>query len=255
MKYLLLLTYDGTDFAGWQKQPRKRTVQGVLEEAASALFRAPVKVTASGRTDAGVHALGQVAEFFREEETIPPEKVMFALNGLLPADVRVRRSGRAPEGFDCSRSAKRKTYIYSAYFSAAASPLAGRYAARLPAEPSAARMREAAELLVGKHDFAAFRASGYSSRTSEREIESVEIEECRKESITFYRIRVTGNGFLYNMVRILAGELFAVGCGKEEGITRAFREKERSALAGTMPPQGLLLEKVDYGVPLFGTEE
>ena len=253
MRYLLLISYDGTDFSGWQIQPQKRTVQGVLSEAAKEIFGTETAMTASGRTDAGVHALGQVAHF-DAITTIPAEKLAQCFNRLLPPDVKVLKSALAPEDFDCSRGAKKKTYVYSAYYAQTELPLLRRYAARLAWKPDVSKMRAAAELLLGEHDFAAFRSSGFTSKTSVREIYNVEIVEQSEKGHTLYQIKVTGNGFLYNMVRILAGELFAVGCGKEQMITKAFETGERKLLAKTMPPQGLLLEKVEYDTPLFGDE-
>ena len=254
MKYLLLTSYDGADFSGWQTQPGRRTVEGVMEEAAAQIFGAPTLLTASGRTDAGVHALGQVV-MLDGETTIPAEKLSACFNRLLPPDVRVLKSAEAPAEFDVTRHAKRKTYRYLAYFSETELPLFRRTHARLFARPDVEKMREAARLLVGEHDFAAFRSAGFTSKTSVREIYDLTVSEQRESFGDLYTITVTGNGFLYNMVRILSGELFAVGAGKEEGITRAFQTGERSCLAKTMPPEGLTLMKVDYGVPLFGTEE
>ena len=247
MKALLLVSYDGTLFSGWQRQPNARTVQEEMEEAAFRAFSRRVTLTASGRTDAGVHALGQVVEG-DFPEGIPPEKLRECLNIQLPPDVKVLRSCKAPEAFDVTRQAKRKTYCYNAYFAETELPLYSRYAARLKRQPDIALMREAAKLLEGEHDFSAFRASGYTSRTSIRTLYSVNIENTAIPSGTLYSVLVTGNGFLYNMVRILAGELFAVGCGKQEGITRAFETGERSALSVTMPPHGLVLVSADYGI-------
>ena len=254
MKILLLTSYDGTEFSGWQRQRERRTVQGELERAASALFGGIVTVKASGRTDAGVHALGQVVQL-DVQTALPPDKAGICLNRLLPPDVRILKSAEAPCGFDCTRGVRQKTYRYTAYACPAEIPLLTRYAARLRAVPDLGRMREAAELLLGEHDFCAFRASGYTSKTSVRTLYGVNLEESPLPGGKLCSVTVTGNGFLYNMVRILAGELFAVGCGKREGITEAFASGKRSALAKTMPPQGLTLMKVDYGAPLFGAEE
>ena len=254
MRYLLLLSYDGTEFAGWQKQPNKRTVQACMEEAAEKIFGKRTIVTASGRTDSGVHAWGQVAQL-DADTTIPAEKLAACFNRLLPPDVKALKSAEAPADFDCTRGAKRKTYVYSAYYAQSELPLLSRYAARLPQEPDVEKMCAAAKLLIGEHDFCAFRSSGFTSKTSVREIYSVEISSKTEDGAKKYQIEVTGNGFLYNMVRIISGELFAVGCGKAEGVTRAFETGERHALSKTMPPQGLCLKKVDYGVPIFGAKE
>ncbi len=253
MRYLLLITYDGTDFSGWQNQPGKRTVQSVMEKTAEQIFGTSTAVTASGRTDSGVHATGQIVQF-DADTSIPPEKLAACFNRLLPGDVKVLKSAEAQDGFDCTRGAKRKTYVYSAYYAQTELPLLGRYAARLKRKPDAERMRAAAKLLIGEHDFAAFRSSGFTSKTSVRELYAVDIIETPEKGYTYYQIRVTGNGFLYNMVRIVCGELFAVGCGREEGITRAFENLKRSELAKTMPPQGLCLEEVEYDAPIFGEE-
>lgn len=250
---VFLISYDGTDFSGWQRQRNARTVQGVLEETAQGLFGRAVRFTASGRTDAGVHAMGQVAQA-EIDTTVPAERLRECLNTALPPDVKILQSVAAPEGFDCTRGAKKKTYVYSSYYAECEMPLLARYSARLSRKPSVERMRTAASLLVGEHDFAAFRAAGFTSKTSVRTVYSVEIAQKTEETFTQYEIAVCGNGFLYNMVRILAGELFAVGCGKEEQITQAFATGERGLLAKTMPPQGLTLKCVDYGLPLFGVQ-
>ncbi len=251
MRYVFLIGYDGTDFSGWQKQAGVRTVQETLERAAESVFHGQVKITASGRTDAGVHAQGQIAQC-DGDTNIPAEKLRECLNIKLPPDVKILKSALAPDGFDCTRGAKRKTYVYRAYYSECEQPLLTRYFARLERKPDIEKMRGAASLLLGEHDFAAFRAAGFTSKTSVRSIYDVQISEKEQQTYTEYSISVTGNGFLYHMVRILAGELFAVGCGKEQGITRAFLTGERTSLSRTMPPQGLTLFCVEYSSPLFG---
>lgn len=256
MRYVMVVQYDGTHFSGFQRQGKgERTVQGVLEETALKIFGEPVRVTGSGRTDAGVHAAGQVCHFDVRTE-IPAEKLRECFNRLLPPDLKALSSAEAPEGFDCSRSAKRKTYCYRAYFSEAPRPLLGRYAARLQKRPDPAAMKEAASRLEGEHDFAAFSSAGSSAKTTIRRLYAVEISDETKNGYTMYEIRVTGNGFLYNMVRILAGEIFAVGCGKSaDGIPKAFESGSRTLVAKTMPACGLTLESVDYGPDVFPAKE
>lgn len=250
MRYVLLVSYDGTEFSGFQKQPKGRTVQGELERAAAEIFGRETKVAGSGRTDAGVHAEGQVCHL-DAITNIPANKLRECFNRILPPDLRVLESALAPEGFDCTRGAKRKTYCYSCYCAESEHPLIERYAVRLKEKPNLEKMRAAAELLVGEHDFKAFCAAGSSAKTSVREVYSVAIEEHAGK----YEISVCGNGFLYNMVRIIAGELVAVGCGKQEGITAAFEGGERNLLAKTMPAKGLRLVKVEYSVPLWDATE
>ena len=253
MRYVLLVSYDGTHFAGYQRQKRgERTVQGVLEQAASDIFGLPTRVTASGRTDAGVHARGQVCHL-DGETTIPPEKLRACMNVRLPPDCKVLSSAAAPEGFDVTRGAKKKTYIYRFYTAECELPLLSRYAVRVREAPDPKRMQAAASLLTGEHDFAAFSSAGSSAKTTVRTVYDISIRMQTQKDHTMYEIGVTGSGFLYNMVRILAGEICAVGFGKTtENIARAFQTGERSLIARTMPPAGLTLEAVDYGIPLFG---
>lgn len=251
MRYVLLVQYDGTHFSGFQRQVNARTVQGELERAAAEIFKGKTRVAGSGRTDAGVHAFGQVCHL-DAETTIPAERLRECFNALLPPDVKVIRSALAPEGFDCTRNTKKKTYVYTAYYSECDLPLLNRYSTRLKERPDVARMRRAAAMLEGEHDFKAFSSTGSSAKTSVRTVYEIKIET---KAIPFgeqYKIRVTGNGFLYNMVRILAGELVSIGCGKGmDNIESAFASGERSLIAKTMPAAGLALERVDYGVPLF----
>ncbi len=251
MRYALLIQYDGTFFSGWQLQKKgERTVQGEMERAAEEIFSLPTRVTASGRTDAGVHARGQVCTF-DAVTTIPADKLPACFNCHLPPDVRVLACAVVPADFDCTRHAKKKTYLYRAYFAPCELPLCSRYAARLTAKPDVGRMREAAALLCGVHDFKAFSSSGSSAKTTVREIYEIKVR-VTQNGHTMYEVEVTGNGFLYNMVRIIAGELFAVGCGKPtQNILQALETGRRTFLAKTMPAAGLTLQNVDYGIPLF----
>ena len=255
MRYVLLISFDGTHFAGSQRQPGARTVQSALEEAAGKVFVSPVRAALSGRTDAGVHAAGQVAQL-DGETPVPPEKLREALNRLLPPDLKVLASRAAPAGFDCTRGARSKTYCYRFYTAESELPLLERYAVRVEGRIDAALLCEAAGRLVGEHDFAAFRATGSSAKTTVRTLYSVTAEERRVMGAKLYEVRVTGNGFLYNMVRIIAGELYAVGCGKArcEDIDLAFKTGDRTLLFRTMPAKGLTLEQVRFDVPLFGAQ-
>ncbi len=252
MRYVLCVQYDGTDFSGYQRQERgERTVQGELERAASAIFGCETRVAASGRTDAGVHARAQICHL-DGETSIPAERLCLCFNRELAPDLRVIASAAAPEGFDCTRGAKRKTYVYSAYYAPTELPLFSRYAARLQECPGISPMQAAARLFEGEHDFRAFCASGSSAKTTVRTIYRIEISEIRRGTLSIFRIYVTGNGFLYKMVRSIAGELFAIGCGKPLApLEAALAHGDRALLAKTMPAAGLLLDRVDYGIPLF----
>ena len=255
MKYVLAVSYDGTHFSGWQIQRGARTVQGILEQAALEIVQAPVKVRGSGRTDAGVHARFQVCEF-EADTNIPAEKLRECFNRILPPDLSVIKSALAPEGFDCTRTPKTKTYVYRAYYSPCALPLCERYEVRLAQRPDLVRMQSAAKLLIGKHDFKAFSATGSSVKTSEREIISIVVRARAEDGSEHYEIEVCGYGFLYNMVRIIAGELFAIGFGKEDNaIKRALTTGKRELLAKTMPAKGLTLLNTQYDVPLFSGDK
>ena len=252
MRYVLEVAYDGTEFAGSQRQNNARTVQGELERAARQVFGVPTRVVLSGRTDAGVHAAAQLAQL-DADTPVPAHKLAEVLSRVLPDDVKAMKSAAAPEGFDCTRAVRKKTYCYRFYCARTAHPLLARYAARLEGTPDVARMRAACTLLEGEHDFAAFRATGSSAKTTVRTVCSIGIGALTACGVPMYEIRVTGKGFLYNMVRILAGELYAIGCGiaDMDDIAAAFATGERARLYRTLPACGLTLEQVDCGIPLF----
>ena len=253
-RYVMRIAYDGTHFCGSQRQPNARTVQGVLEEAATRAIGAPVQIALSGRTDAGVHAAGQICHF-DAETAIPAERLREAIGRFLPPDLGVMQSAAAPAGFDCTRGARRKTYCYRFYDAPAAFPLWERYAVRTD-PPDLAAMRRACPLFLGEHDFAAFRATGSSAKTTVRTLYALSVDVFTQYGGTMYEMRVTGNGFLYNMVRILAGELIALGTGRAspDAVSAAFAAGDRTLLAKTMPAKGLTLEQVEYEFPLFGAQ-
>ena len=242
MTVKLTVEYDGTNYCGWQIQPNGVSVQEKLQDALFCLTGEKISVTGSGRTDSGVHAKGQVASFSVKKENIPAENYASALNGLLPKDIRVIKSEREKEGFNARFSAKKKTYRYSFYVSDVERPLYERYATRtLPLNVN--EMRRAAAALVGEKDFKCFCAANSSVKDTVRTIYSLDVEE----SGEFIFVTVCGNGFLYNMVRIIAGLLAAVGEGK---MTSAEAEKivagKRRAAGKTMPAKGLCLLCVEY---------
>ena len=242
MTVKLTVEYDGTNYCGWQIQPNGVSVQEKLQDALFSLTGEKISVTGSGRTDSGVHAKGQVASFSVKKENIPAENYASALNGLLPKDIRVIKSEREKEGFNARFSAKKKTYRYSFYVSDVERPLYERYATRtLPLNVN--EMRQAAAALVGEKDFKCFCAANSSVKDTVRTIYSLDVEE----SGEFIFVTVCGNGFLYNMVRIIAGLLAAVG---EEKMTSADAEKivasKRRAAGKTMPAKGLCLLCVEY---------
>ena len=236
----LTLEYDGTEFHGFQRQPRLRTVQGVLEERFSRALGEPVKVIGAGRTDAGVHALGQVANF-RTTRPVPMERLAGVLNAALPADVKVQACGEVGEEFHARRCARSRTYRYTVIERVAPSPLLGRFALIVPDALSVERMSQAARPLLGRHDFRAFQASGSETATTERTLMRL---DCRRDGDCI-TITAEADSFLYRMVRLIVSGLLAVGRGElePEALARALRTGERPAAAC-----GLCLVQVSYGV-------
>ncbi len=248
MRYVLKIAYDGTAYAGWQRQKNALSVQEALENALQAALGIERRITASGRTDAGVHAAGQVCHF-DGELTVPPARMPDCLNRFLPPDIRVIEGWQGKEDFDSNRSAKRKTYCYSLYVAERDMPLKERYAVRIESAPSLARLQETARLFEGEKDFKAFCAAGSSVKTTVRTVYEVRVEEGESYGSRDIRLYVTGNGFLYNMVRTIAGELLDISQGKrtKESLLQAFESGDRGLLGKTMPAKGLTLIEVNYG--------
>ncbi len=249
MRYVLKIAYDGTAYAGWQRQKNAISVQERLENALLSALNADVRVTASGRTDAGVHAAGQICHFDLEGVSVPPEKMPDCLNRRLPPDIRAIAGWRAGEEFDSNRSAKRKTYCYSLYVSEREMPLKERFSVRIDEAPPLEDLRKIAKLFEGEHDFKAFCASGSSVKTTVRTVYEVRVEEGESLGSRDIKLYVTGNGFLYNMVRTMAGELLDIALGRrtKESLLLALKTGERSLLGKTMPAKGLTLVGVEYG--------
>ena len=238
------LSYDGTEFCGWQIQAAGRTVQGVLEEVLASFLKEKIRVTGSGRTDSGVHAESQTCHFDTENLSVPAEKFAPALNSFLPADIRIRKSAAVGNDFHARFSAKERIYRYR-FFPGTVVPPVWRHccwAVRHPMDID--RLNRLAALFVGTHDFSAFMTSGSSAKTFTRTIYSSSVSE-RDGRIIF---RITGNGFLYNMVRIMAGALMRVGRGekREEDIERALSTGDRRLMPDVAPPEALYLVSVEY---------
>ncbi len=248
MRYALKIAYDGTRYAGWQRQKNGRSVQEELENALLAALGVEKRITASGRTDAGVHAAGQVCHFDCEC-SVPPEKMPDCLNRFLPEDVRALAGWAADEEFDSNRSAKRKTYCYSLYQAERDMPLKDRYAVRVEDLPSAELLQNYARAMEGEKDFKAFCASGSSVKTTVRRVYEIRVEEGESFGSRDVKIYVTGNGFLYNMVRTMVGELIELALQRrtKESLERAFQTGDRNLLGKTMPARGLTLIGVEYG--------
>lgn len=247
MRFVLVIAYDGTAYAGWQCQKNAQSVQEILENAIENALGVRVRVTASGRTDAGVHALGQTCHF-DGDFSVPPEKMPDCLNRFLPADIRILKGYSAEDSFDCNRSAKRKTYRYSLYASPWELPLKSRYAVRVDSLPNIEILKENAKLFEGEHDFKAFCASGSAVKTTVRTVYEVRVEETQSDGVKGVDVFVTGNGFLYNMVRTMVGELLELSAGKRtrESLDLAYQTGQRELLGKTMPAKGLTLVSVEY---------
>lgn len=255
MKYALFVQYDGTEYGGWQVQKNTVTVQQKMEEAALDLFGKHVSVVASGRTDSGVHASAQVCHM--EVETgVPAQKLADAFNFRLPEDIRVLKSASAPENFDATRSAKKKTYCYRMYFSQRQRPLKDRYSVWVKGYADLQKMQHISRFFEGEHDFKAYSKSGSSAKTTVRTVYSVEVKAFSEDGVTDIEVHVTGNGFLYNMVRTIVGTMlyFAQGSLDEAAVLKSLNKGDRSSVGKTMPANGLTLENVDYGFDLFGEE-
>ena len=240
----LTIEYDGKDFNGWQKQPNKLNIQGSIEQAISQITGEEIDLQASGRTDAGVHALGQVANF-KTNSQIPIEKFAIAINTKLKRSIRIIKAEEVDEKFHSRLSCKRKTYRYIINNSEQGTAIYRNLETNIPNHLDEEKMNEAVKYFIGEHDFKAFKASGTSSKSSVRKIYKAEVIEMPNNRIY---IELTGNGFLYNMVRIIAGTLVDVGMEKiqPKEIINIINSKDRSLAGKTLQPQGLFLLSVEY---------
>lgn len=243
MNVKILLEYDGSNYHGWQKQKNALGIQEIVEKAIYRVTGENVKVVGAGRTDAGVHARGQVANFHTNCR-IPVERLPYAINSHLPEDIAVKGAEEVPADFHARYSAKSKVYSYTIYNGPFPSPLLRRYSYFYPRPLDVEAMREAAKAFIGVHDFSAFRASGSPVKSSVRKIMKLEV----KKSGDLIIIEVEADGFLYNMVRIIAGTLLEVGSGKKkpEEIPLVIDSRDRERAGITLPAHGLCLERVVY---------
>lgn len=242
-RYMLIVAYDGTAYSGFQVQPVAPTIEGELNKHLSALFGQDIKVIGASRTDAGVHALCNAA-VFDAETSMPAEKIAYALNQRLPEDIRIQKSGEVAAGFHPRHTDTRKTYEYRIITGEFPNPLKRLYAYHTYHPLDIMRMQKAAAYLVGEHDFKSFCSVKAVVESTVRTIYTVDVEQ-REEEIT---IRVCGNGFLYNMVRIIVGTLLEVGKGRwePEKVKEMLESKDRCAAGPTAPAHGLTLVKYEF---------
>jgi len=241
--FKLTLAYDGTDYVGWQRQATGVSIQGLLEDALREFGDRDVAVAGAGRTDAGVHALGQVASCSLDR-SIETATLVRALNHKLPPDVRVRAAREMPAGFHARFDAHHKTYRYRLWTASVFSPFQRRYAWHLPGALDVGAMRAAARLVEGTHDFAAFQGQGSDTPSTRRTIAKFAIADCGSR----IHFQVEGNGFLRHMVRTLVGTLVEIGRGRRDPqwIGEVLASRQRAQAGLTAPPHGLFLVRVDY---------
>lgn len=239
----LTIEYDGKEYNGWQKQPNKLNIQGEIEKAIKNITGEDIELYASGRTDAGVHALGQVANF-KTESKIPIEKMAIAINSQIKNSIRIIRAEEVDEKFHSRYNCKQKTYRYIINNSIHGSAVYRNLEYHMPVKLNVENMKKAIQYFEGEHDFKAFKSSGTSSKSSIRTIYKAELKQEGDRII----IELTGNGFLYNMVRIISGTIVDVGLGKikPEQIPDIILAQDRTKAGKTLPPQGLYLVKVKY---------
>ena len=242
--FKLILSYDGTDFQGWQTQPGFRTVQETLEAALAQLTGEPkIHANASGRTDSGVHAVGQVVNFYSAMH-VPAAKLLAAINAHLPDDIVVHSAEEVPQAFDANRDALRKLYRYVIHDGSTPSPFLRRYCCRSRCRLDAAAMARAAEALKGRHDFHSFETEWPNRISSVRTITHLSANRAGD----YIWIDVEADGFLYNMVRAIAGTLMNVGRGfwPESKVAEILAAEDRVQAGPTAPAQGLFLMRVTY---------
>ena len=265
--FKITLAYDGTDFVGWQRQASGTSIQGLLEDALRELDGREVTVIGAGRTDAGVHALGQVAGFSLQRD-ITASALLRAVNARLPATVRVTAAEDAPVDFHARFGARAKTYLYRLWNGEVISPFERQFAWHVGGELDVDRMAQAARAVEGRHDFAAFQAAGSETQTTEREVFSSRIVSTlstRSKLSTTEVLRVlgggelivyeiTGDGFLRHMVRTIVGTLVEIGRGRRsvESMEDVIRSRDRRVAGPTAPPEGLFLVRVAYHVGACG---
>lgn len=244
MKVRLTIEYDGTAYAGWQIQPNGPTIQAELERAAARVLGRPVRISAAGRTDAGVHALGQVACLEVERTGLEVEELRRALDALTPDDIVVRQAEVASDDFDPRRSARRRTYVYQIWNAPTPQVLLRRYSWHVRPRLDLEAVRTAAASLLGEHDFSSFQAAGCDAAHAVRRVDRSDVEG--RGELLVYTISATA--FLRHMVRNIVGTLVEVGLGRRAAadVPALLAARDRTLAGRTAPAQGLILLSVDY---------
>lgn len=242
-RVMLTVAYDGTAYHGWQIQPNGETIEGILNRCLSETLGEKIEVIGASRTDSGVHAMGNIA-VFDTDSPIPADKISYALNQRLPEDIKIQKSEEVASDFHPRHCESRKTYEYRIYCAPFPMPVKRLYAHYTYIPMDVERMRRGALYLVGKHDFKSFCSAEAQVETTVRQVDSVEVVQEGQEIV----IRVAGRGFLYNMVRIIAGTLMEVGRGHiaPEEVKTILEAKDRQAAGPTAPACGLTLVKYEF---------
>ncbi len=245
-KYKIVIAYDGTNYGGWQVQKNAVSIQSLIERSLSRILRAKTSLCGSGRTDAGVHSLGQTAHFVTEA-SIPPSRILFSLNGLLPPDIRILSIERVPLEFHARYSATSKVYHYHLHLDSVPDPFKHLYSYHVPHPVDIELLKQIVKFFIGTHDFSSFANEGHqgsAARNAVRTIDRIDIVE----EPGGVRLEFEGNGFLYKMVRNIVGTLLDVCAGKipKEAIPAIFAAKDRRKAGRAAPPHGLYLMEVKY---------
>ncbi len=239
----IIIKYFGKNYHGWQKQLGEKTIQGEIEKSAEKIFGESIYLIGSGRTDAGVHALGQTANFIIRHN-IPEDKILYALNSKLPRDIRIVNSEEVPMGFHSRYDAIGKTYEYKIFNSRIIDPFIKDTTYFVPYKLNIDKMNRVKDFFIGEHDFKGFMSTGSSVDNTVRKIHNIRMNE----ENNIIKLNITGNGFLYNMVRIIAGTLIDIGRGKieEKSIEKIINSKDRKMAGHTAKAEGLFLKRVYY---------
>lgn len=243
MNVKLTIEYIGTSFSGWQKQKKFHTVQAEIESAIMKITGEKARLIASGRTDAGVHAFGQVANF-HTNTTIPAKQIKYAINSILSENIRIIESCEVEESFHSRFGAKRKTYIYRIQTGEVRRIFEKNKSFYVKGDLNFKKMQEEACHIIGEHDFSAFKSEGSTAKNFVRTIYSLEMRQIRD----IIEIEITGNGFLYNMVRIIAGTLVEIGKDRDYKIKEILESKSKEFAGPKAPAMGLFLKNVDYTI-------
>ena len=246
-KFEFCIQYDGKNFCGYQSQPSGKSIQQCLENALSKISNEKVRVVASGRTDSGVHAVAQIAHFVINNDSLSCDNLLRGMNSFLPDSIKAIWIKQVSLDFDAQKCAKQKTYEYLCYISSVPLPLMFERALQLNSMPNLSKMRKAAKILIGKHDFSAFCAANSGRTNFVRTIFKIKILK-KKTLVPIICFKITGNGFLYKMVRNIVGSLLDVGFGKLSPSDLLFilNSKNRRLASKTAPAYALYLLSVDY---------